>query len=219
MKAGHPVKALFLDIGGVLLTNGWDRYSREKAANRFALDFAAMNERHRIIFDAYESGKMSLDDYLKLLVFYEPRTFTPGEFKTFMMGESEPFPEMIELMAGLKQQYRLTTVAVNNEGRELNEYRIRNYNLKTVIDIFASSCFINARKPDKAMYTTALDIAQVQPQETIYIDDRLVFIEVAAQLGINTIHHTAIESTRQQLGSFGLELQSSQFTEQHNLND
>jgi putative hydrolase of the HAD superfamily len=202
----QPIKALLLDIGGVFLTNGWDRGSRRSAADHFNLNFEEMNERHRIIFDAYESGKSTLDEYLNLLVFYEPRAFTAQDFKKFMMGQSQPYQDMIDLVIGLKQKYNLQTIAVNNEGKEINEYRIREYNLKSFIDVFASSCILKARKPDHDIYLTALELLQLKPEETIYVDDRLVFIQAAEQLGINTIHHTSTAVTRQVFSTYGLDL-------------
>ena len=199
------IKALLLDIGGVFLTNGWDRGSRRAAADHFHIDFDEMNERHRIIFDAYESGKSTLDEYLNLLVFYEPRAFTPQDFKKFMMGQSQPYQDMIDLVGGLKVKYGLQTIAVNNEGKEINEYRIKEYNLKSFIDVFASSCIIQARKPDKNIYLTALDLLQIKPEEAIYLDDRLVFIQAAEQFGINTIHHINTDTTRNVFKTYGLQ--------------
>lgn len=204
MAQTKTIKALFLDIGGVFLTNGWDRRARLQASEQFSLEFEELNERHRIIFDAYESGKMSLDEYLQLLIFYEPRSFTADEFKEFMFEQSKPYADMIALVSNLKRQYQLQTIAVNNEGREINEYRIREFKLKEFIDFFASSCYVHGRKPDKDIYHAALDFAQVTPEETIYLDDRLVFIQAAKQLGIQTIHHTHIISTREAFKEFGL---------------
>lgn len=200
------IKALLLDIGGVLLTNGWDSASRRLAAEHFAIDFADMNDRHRIIFDAYESGKMTLDEYLNLLVFCQERDFSVQEFKDFMLGQSQPYPETIALIKQLKQQYGLQVIAVNNEGRELNEYRVSKFELKSFFDIFSSSCFVHTRKPDKDFYTIALDLAQVKADEVIYLDDRLVFIQAAQQLGITGIHHTTTESTRLAFAEYGLKV-------------
>jgi putative hydrolase of the HAD superfamily len=205
MEQQTPIKALLLDIGGVFLTNGWDRGSRRAAADYFGINFEEMNERHRIIFDAYESGKSTLDEYLKLLVFYEPRPFSVVEFKNFMMGQSQPYPEMISLVKALKDSYNLQTIAVNNEGKEINEYRIKQYELKSFIDFFASSCIIQARKPDRNIYLTALQLAQIEPAEAVYLDDRLVFIQAVQQLGINAIQHINIEATRAAFASYGLQ--------------
>jgi putative hydrolase of the HAD superfamily len=99
------ITTLFLDIGGVLLTNGWGRDSRRQVAADLNLDFAEMDERHHLTFDTYESGKLSLDDYLQRVVFYEKRPFTPDAFKQTMFNQTRPFPDMITLMSTLKTPY------------------------------------------------------------------------------------------------------------------
>jgi putative hydrolase of the HAD superfamily len=204
MKLTPPIKALFLDIGGVLLTNGWGRLSRLRAAEHFGFDFDEFNKRHLVVFDTYESGKMSLEEYLELTVFYQSTNFTIDEFRSFLLSESRPYLEMIELISAIKRNYNLRTIAVNNEPKEINEYRIQKYGLKSFIDVFASSCYLQTRKPDKEIYRFALNLAQAGPEEIIYIDDRLVLTQAAHNLGLNTIHHTSEENTRNALSGFGL---------------
>ncbi len=200
------ITTLFLDIGGILLTNGWDHNIRMRAAEKFGLDYEEMNERHHLTFDTYEEGKLSLDEYLKRVVFYQPRDFTPEVFKAFMYAQSQPFPEMIELMRGLKTQHGLQVAAVSNEGRELTTYRVKQFKLGTFIDFFVSSCFVHYRKPDEDMYRIALDIAQANPEQVIYIDDRAMFVEVAQELGIQGIIHTSYQTTSNALVEFGLKI-------------
>jgi len=202
--AYSPITTLFLDIGGVLLTNGWDRASRHLAADKFRLDFAEMDERHHLTFDTYEEGKLSLDEYLRRVVFYEKRPFTRQTFKQFMFDQSRPFPDMIELMTKLKVQHGLKLVAVSNEGRELTEYRIKQFNLDRIIEIFIVSSFVHIRKPDADIYRLALDVAQAQPQQAVYIDDRAMLIEVARGQGIHGIHHTSRPTTQLALLELGL---------------
>jgi len=199
-----PVKALFLDIGGVLLTNGWDRDSRRRAATRFGLDFADMDERHHLTFDTYEEGKLSLDEYLQRVVFCQERSFSMKEFEAFMFEQSQPYSDMLALVRALRERYHLKVASVNNEGRELSIHRIRRFNLSEVIDFFVSSCFVHYRKPDADIYRMALDIAQVPPEQVLYIEDRVMFVEVAQGLGIRGIRHTSYESTRVALESYGL---------------
>jgi putative hydrolase of the HAD superfamily len=204
--ATKQITTLFLDIGGVLLTNGWDHNIRTRAAEKFSLNYEEMNERHHLTFDTYEEGKLSLDEYLKRVVFYQPRNFTPDVFKTFMYAQSQPFPEMIELMCALKAQYRLKVAAVSNEGRELTTYRVQQFKLGSFIDFFVSSCFIHYRKPDEDMFRIALDIAQAYPEQVVYIDDRAMFVEVAQGLGIRGIIHTSYQATNKALVEFGLKI-------------
>ena len=201
-----PITTLFLDIGGVLLTNGWDHNTRIRAAEKFGLDYDEMSERHHLTFDTYEEGKLSLDEYLHRVVFYQERSFSPEEFKDFMYAQSRPFPEMIELMGALKTQYSLRVAAVSNEGRELTMYRVHQFRLGTFIDFFVSSCFVHYRKPDEDIYRIALDIAQVRPEQVVYIDDRAMFVEVARGLEINGIFHSGYEATRTALEGLGLKL-------------
>jgi putative hydrolase of the HAD superfamily len=206
MTTPSPITTLFLDIGGVLLTNGWDHNIRTRAAEKFSLDYEEMNERHHLTFDTYEEGKLNLDEYLDRVVFYQVRTFSKEEFKAFMFAQSQPFPGMIELVSQLKNQYCLQVAAVSNEGRELSVYRVQQFKLGTFIDFFVSSCFVHYRKPDADIYRIALDIAQVSPQQVIYIDDRAMFVEVAQGLGIRGIIHTGHEATRKALEGLGIPL-------------
>ena len=206
MTPSAPITTLFLDIGGVLLTNGWDRGIRTLASEKFGLDYAEMDERHHLTFDTYEEGKLSLDEYLNRVVFYQEHSFSREEFKAFMFAQSQPFPEMIELMRRLKTQHGLQIAAVSNEGRELTVYRVGQFKLSTFIDFFVSSCFVHYRKPDADMYRFALDIAQVRPDQVVYIDDRPMFVEVAQGLGIQGIIHRDYESTQKTLETLGLAL-------------
>ncbi|MGE5222545.1 MAG: HAD family hydrolase [Omnitrophica WOR_2 bacterium] len=199
----ETTKTIFLDIGGVLLTNGWDRAARAKACETFHLDNDEMNERHHLTFDTYEEGKLNLDEYLSRVVFYQPRSFTPEEFKDFMFAQSQPFPLMIDLIKQVKRRYGLKVATISNEGYELTMYRIRKFELDSFIDFFISSCFVHYRKPDADIFHIALNVAQVSPSQSIYIEDRPLFVDVACGLGINAIRHIDAESTRAVLAENG----------------
>jgi putative hydrolase of the HAD superfamily len=200
------ITTLFLDIGGVLLTNGWDRRVRKRAASTFRLDDEEMEERHHLTFDTYEEGKLTLDEYLARVVFYERRDFQRDEFKKFMFAQSQPLPLMMELIKELKKEYGLKTVAVSNEGRELNAHRVDTFKLRDCIDFFIVSSLVHFRKPDTDMYRIALDTAQVQPSEVLYIEDRPMFIETAESLGIRGIRHSNYKTTKSILEKSGFVL-------------
>ena len=206
MNNPTKITTLFLDIGGVLLTNGWDRAARKLAIQSFGLDALETEERHHLTFDTYEEGKLTLDEYLNRVVFYEERSFSRKDFRDFMYAQSAPYPEMLELIPRLKEKYKLKIAIVNNEGRELNEHRIHHFNISRFVDFYISSCFVHFRKPDADIYKIALDIAQVKPAEVVYVEDRSMFIDVAAGLGINGVCHTDYESTLNKLAAFGLVL-------------
>jgi len=206
MQQKSPITTLFLDIGGVLLSNGWDRASRKLAASEFSLDPLEFEERHHLTFDTYEEGKLTLDEYLDRIVFYEHRNFTRQQFKDFMYSRTEAYPEMIEMICQIKEKYKLKLAIVNNEGRELNEYRIRTFGLNKFIDFFISSCFVHFRKPDADIFRIALDIALVKPDEVIYVEDRAMFVSVAENLGINGLLHENYATTREKLAQWGFSL-------------
>lgn len=203
-KMTSQITTLFLDIGGVLLTNGWDHTMRQAAAKQFRLDYDDLDERHHLTFDTYEEGKISLDEYLNRVVFYQERPFTQGEFKAFMFAQSKPYHDMITYVRQLKARYGLKVAAVSNEGRELTVHRIQTFNLGEFIDFFISSCFVHYRKPDPDIYRIALDIAQATPEHVAYLEDRPMFVEIARQLGICGIYHETCNGTRAQLEQLGL---------------
>jgi putative hydrolase of the HAD superfamily len=205
MKRANPVTCLFLDIGGVLLTDGWDHRARKRAAAHFQLGWAEMEDRHRLTFGAYEEGKLSLEEYLSRVVFYRKRPFTRSEFRRFMFAQSKPHPEMIELVERLKARHGLKIAVVSNEGRELNAYRIGKFKLDRFVDFFISSCFVHVRKPDADIFRLALDIAQTPARQVVYIENTPMFVQIAEGLGIRGVLHTDCESTRAKLAELGCE--------------
>lgn len=203
------ISVLFLDIGGLILTNGWDRAMRRRAAEIFGLEFDEMNERHNLTFDTYERGLLSLDAYLQRVVFYQDRPFTPEQFKSFMFEQSQPLGDNLRLFREIADAYGLRVAAVSNEGRELAIHRIRKFHLVDFMDFFIISSFVRFRKPDEDIFRLALDIAQVRPEQALYIDDRLLFVEVAQGMGIRSIHHEDLEKTCRSLEGLGLTLPES----------
>jgi putative hydrolase of the HAD superfamily len=200
----HPVHTLLLDIGGVLLTNGWDRKARQDAAKSFGLDYTDMEERHHLTYDTYEAGKINLDTYLDRVVFFEKRGFTKEQFRMFMISQSHPHQPTIDYFKELKSRYKLKVGAVSNEGKELSEYRIRKFELNTWVDFFVVSAFVHVRKPDEDIFRLALGIAQTPADNCAYVDDRHLFVEVAQKLGIRSVHHLALSSTSAELQALGL---------------
>jgi putative hydrolase of the HAD superfamily len=206
MKNTTAFTCMFLDIGGVLLNNGWDHHARKRAATNFKLDWAEMEERHNLNFNTYEEGKVTLEEYLGRVVFYRERPFTHARFRRFMFAQSKPYPEMIELAARLKVRHGLKIIVVSNEGRELNAYRIRKFKLDGFVDSFISSCFVHLRKPDADIFRLALDTAQAPARQVVYIENTPMFVQIAEGLGIRSILHTDYRSTCAKLASCGLEV-------------
>jgi putative hydrolase of the HAD superfamily len=197
------IRALFWDVGGVLLTNAWDHEERDGAVEHFLLDKTEFENRHKELVPLFEEGRLTLDEYLNRTVFYEPRPFSREEFKRFMFSLSRPKSQVLELARSLSGKYFMATL--NNESRELNHYRIENFGLADCFDLFVSSCFVGMRKPEDRIYRLALDLTQHTPEECCFIDDRPVNIEAAAKCGFHAVLLKDPQQLRRDLQALGVE--------------
>jgi putative hydrolase of the HAD superfamily len=194
------IRIIFFDIGGVLLSNGWGHESRREAAKQFGLRYAEMDGLHNFIFNVYEIGKITLDEYLDTVIFNHPRDFTREDFKTFMFSQSVELPGMLPWLKKWKNNNPgIRIISINNEGKELNDYRIKKFSLHLYFDAFISSCHVGMRKPDPGIFHLAMGVAQAQPQECIYFDDRLMLVEAAQKVGIRSFQHEDFETTKKNL--------------------
>ncbi len=181
------VKALFFDIGGVLLTNGWDRSERTVAAEKFHLDWKEFEDRHELVLHAFEVGDMGLDEYLDRVIFYCPRNFSREEFADYIRAQSKELPGTMDVLRRLAETKKYLISSLNNESWDMNAYRIAKFGLRRYFDVFLSSCYLGVRKPDEAIYQRALDITQRKGEECVFIDDRALNLECARELGMRTI--------------------------------
>lgn len=203
-RRSAPITCLFLDIGGVLLSDGWNHQARALAASHFEIDAAEMEGRHALVFDGYERDEMPLDRYLDLVVFHQERSFTAAQLRSFMFAQSQPIPGMLELFTRLKARHRLKVVVVSNEARELNAHRIRTFALDRLVDAFVSSCFVQMRKPDVRIFRLALDLAQADAAQVLFVENTALHLQIAAKLGIRGILHSEWRSTQSQLAAYRL---------------
>ena len=204
MKSRHNITTLFLDVGGVLLTDGWSRESRRSAATIFKLNLREMENRHQLTFDTYEEGDLTLSEYLKRVVFYETRKFTEEDFTKFIFKQSLPYRDTIAFFKELKSRYQLKIIALSNEGRELNAFRVKKFKLNELFDAFVSSSFVHHRKPDTDIFRMASDISQTVPEHSLYIDNTIMFVKVAQTIGMKGIHYEGLVKLKNQLKRFGL---------------
>ena len=198
------IEMLFWDNGGVILTNGWDRGSRKKAVEQFHLDWDDFADRHELMLDAFETGEATLDQYLQRTVFYRSRPFTIEDFKSFMFSQSQPLPESLDFLGKLARTHRCTMASLNNESRELNEYRIAQFRLRDYFVSFFSSCYLGLRKPDAEIFRRVLQITQRKPEVCVMIDDRDLNLECARELGMRTIQFQSATQLRDDLARLGI---------------
>jgi len=198
------ITTVFCDIGGVLLTNGWDHDSRRLAVERFGLDPQEFAQRHDATMADFDCGRMTLDRYLDATVFHAPRPFSRDDFKAFMFAQSRPYTESLAVVRRLADSGRYLMATVNNESRELNDYRIAQFRLRELFSLFFSSCYLGVRKPDAAIYRLALDVTQRAPGECLFVDDREPNVEPARALGMTVIHYTGADQLARELERAGV---------------
>ena len=193
------IRAIFWDVGGVLLTNAWDHTQRLAALEHFRLDKDEFHSRHELVVSSFERGKITLDEYLDRTIFYRNRPFTRDEFRDYMFSLSQPLPEVLSLARALADTGRYFMGTINNESRELNLHRIEKYGLRQIFRLFISSCFVGLRKPESDIYRLAIETTQIDPEESCFIDDRALNLDCARRLGMHTIEMQDVEQLRREL--------------------
>jgi putative hydrolase of the HAD superfamily len=199
------IRAIFWDVGGVLLTNAWDHTQRMAALEHFRLDEEEFHSRHEMVVSSFERGKISLEEYLDRTVFYRNRPFTRDEFRDYMYSLSQPMPDVLTFARVLANSGKYFMGTINNESRELNLHRIEKYGLREVFRIFVSSCFVGLRKPESGIYHLAIELTQINPEESCFIDDRALNLECAAKLGMCTIQMQTLEQLKEELKKLGVQ--------------
>ena len=198
------IRAIFWDVGGVLLTNAWDRVERTAALDHFRLDAEEFHDRHEMVVSSFERGKITLDEYLDRTVFYRPRPFQRDEFRDYMFSLSQPYPDVLEFAQALSDSGKYFMGTINNEWRELNYYRIEKYGLRKSFRLFISSCFVGFRKPERDIYRLALESTQIPAAECCFIDDRELNLECAVKLGMQGIEMQNLQQLRGDLEKLGV---------------
>jgi len=192
------ISAIFWDVGGVLLSNAWDREQRQRALQHFALDEVEFDDRHEMLVSSLERGKISLQEYLERTIFYRARSFTREVFIEYMFSLSQPDTGTLSLARELAGSCKYLMSTINNESKELNLFRIQTFGLREIFSLFVSSCYVGLRKPEEGIYRLALDITQRAPEECCFVDDRPLNLEAASKLGMHVIHMENAEQLRRE---------------------
>jgi putative hydrolase of the HAD superfamily len=200
------IRAIFWDVGGVLLTNAWDHTERAAALEHFQVDEKEFHDRHEMVVSSFERGKITLDEYIDRTVFYRQRPFTRDVFREYMLSLSRPFPDVLEFAQALSDSGKYFMGTINNESRELNNYRIEKFALRNIFRVFVSSCFVGFRKPEPDIYRLAFEITQIPAEECCFVDDRAINLESAGRLGMRTIEMQQVEQLRADLEKLGVGL-------------
>lgn len=203
-----PIKTIFWDIGGVLLTNGWDRGQQTHVLSRLGIDLADYQLSHDSANFFWERGLSNAIGFFKKTVFHvdQPnRDFAFEDLWPQVCAESKVLdPGCFDVLASLagSGQYKLATL--NNESRELNEYRLDAFNLRRYFDFFICSGYVHEMKPHPDIYRAAIDISGFPPQTAVFIDDRSENCEVAISLGMHAIRFESSSQLQRDLAQLGI---------------
>jgi putative hydrolase of the HAD superfamily len=206
------ISTILWDVGGVLLTNGWDHQQRDAVLQRFGLDHADFSARHAEVDAAWERDEISADEYMQRTVFYTPRTFTPADFLSAIREQSRVLDDSaLGILRSLAASEEYVLATVNNESRILNDYRVAEFGLLDYFDGFFSSCYLALRKPDPKIYQVALDVLQRDPEDVVFIDDRPENAAAASSLGIHGIRYEGSAALARTLAQLGVHVNQDQF--------
>ena len=205
MVMAHPrFRVLYTDIGGVLGTNGWDSNLRHQITEHFGMDPGEVEPRHHLMFDSFERGYVTFDEYLDEVFFFKRRRFTLEELRTYTYDASTPWPNNIQFFKRIKEANRLKVGLISNEGQGITEHRVKKFGLRDLADFMVISHFVHFRKPDPQIWRLALNLAQADLAECVYVDDREIFVKAAAELGFTAVQYTSLPEIRRRFCDIGL---------------
>ncbi len=208
MPTEQGFDAILFDVGGVLLTNGWDHTERQAAYAHFGLNEAEVAEieaRHAGPYDLLERDALTLDEFLAEVIFFKARGFTAEDFQRVMLEQSKLLGDSgLAVLRELAGHGDWLLGLLNNESRALHQFRMDRFGIAAYVDVQLSSCYLGLRKPEAAMYQRAVDILGCGPERILFIDDRTVNTSAAEELGITAIVFTGEASLRLRLAELGV---------------
>jgi putative hydrolase of the HAD superfamily len=197
VSSSAPFDVILFDVGGVMLTNGWDHNERKAVIEQFSLDREAFESRHEKPNDAWERDTITISEYLKETAFYEPRSFTEADFLDAMKAVSLPIASTaIPVVKDIAATGRYLVGTLNNESRYLHEYRMEKYGIAPYLDLQLCSAYLGMRKPDADIYRRAIDIVGRPASRILFIDDRAGNAEAARSAGMTAIQFLGEEQLR-----------------------
>jgi FMN phosphatase YigB (HAD superfamily) len=200
------IETIFWDIGGVLLTNGWDKDQRADVLGRLGVDLEDYESRHDAANFYWERGLSTAECFFDQTVFTTPRNFTFENLWSLVCAESKVLhPECFDILGVLAADERFRVATLNNESRELNGYRVQAFKLRAYFDYFICSGYVHEMKPDAAIYRSAIEISGDRAEQTLFIDDKQENCEAAMELGMQAIRFESPAQLRDALAQLGIQ--------------
>jgi putative hydrolase of the HAD superfamily len=130
------------------------------------------------------------------------------ELWKLVCGESRVLhPESFEILAELKESRQFRLATLNNESRELNDYRLETFGLRQYFDYFICSGYVHEMKPLAEIYRVAIDISGFAPESALFIDDKQENCDTASAMGMKAIRFDSPAQLRAALAECGVAVQ------------
>ena len=203
------IRTIFWDIGGVVLTNGWDKGQRSRVLSRLGVNLEAYEEVHERANYYWERGLMTAKEFFAQTVL-QANPHLDLTFETLwpqVCAESKVLhAECLDMLSELKEQgsYRLATL--NNESRELNEYRLDAFKLRSLFDYFICSGYVHEMKPLPGIFRSAIDVSGFAARTALFIDDKSENCAAAEALGMHVICFKTPRQLCTELAGYGIQV-------------
>lgn len=199
------IRKIFWDVGGVILTNGWDEDQRARVLTGLGVDVAEYESRHEAANYYWERGLSTAREFFAQTVFYQPRAFTFEELWRDLCAENHVLnPECYEILDALAGSGRYRLATLNNESRELNEYRLDAFDLRRRFEYFICSGYVHEMKPLPGIYQAAIDISGFRGEQAVFIDDKEENCAVATSFNMKAIRFESPAQLRGMLEELGV---------------
>lgn len=193
----------------MILTNGWDRTQRSRVLEPLGVDLQAYEIAHERENWFWERGLMSAREFFRRTVFEPNPQLTLSFYDLWQQvcGQSAlAYPETFALLQQLRGLPELRLATLNNESRELNEYRLDAFGLRGCFDFFLCSGYLGAMKPDPPIFRTAVEISGRPAGTSLFVDDKEENCTAARHAGMQSIQFTSAAELRTELRGLGIQV-------------
>lgn len=193
------ITTIIIDLGGVLVRTE-DPAPRTNLAHSLGMTYTELDD---LVFGSPSARQAGLGKITTLEHWHNTCraiNWPVGDWQNlqdqFFGGDRMDY-ELIDLLRSLRPRYH--TALLSNNWDFLRHEIERVWKVGDAFETLIISAELGIAKPDPRIYQAALDAFHAAPQEAVFIDDFLVNITAAQQLGWQTIHFQNPAQARQEL--------------------
>lgn len=201
------IKNIIFDLGNVIV--GVDSSRTEHGLSKLGIQRAAeifTVQQQNELCDRFECGLVTPEEFIQALSEYsEQEVVDPTAIQSAwesMILESDP--DRLTLLQALRERYNVYLLSNTNQIHydHLNTKFRQLYGIACLDELFDKAYYsfrVGLRKPTREIFMHVLTDEQLEPTETLFIDDLAKNIQTADQLHIQTLHATDMDETWEQI--------------------